>query len=177
MTKAILIFLFSMPAIASEPLLACRAMEAAEQRLSCYDRTLDALYPATTTQPSSVPQALPSPVAVESDKPAVKPILPVSKPLVKERAPVVSDPADDFGQPQPIARTQREVISTVQDFSRSSYKKLTITLKNQQVWQQLDTLRMNLHIGDEISIRTARLNSYKLSKSSGGRSIRVKRIR
>ena len=176
MTRAILIFLIGMPAIASEPLLACRVMEAAEQRLECYDSTLDALYPVTT-QPDSVPPALPSPMAAESNKSAVKPILPVSEPVAKEVAPVASESADDFGQPILTERTQREAISTVQDLSRSSYKKLTITLKNQQVWQQLDTLRMNLHIGDEISIRTARLNSYKLSKSSGGRSIRVKRIR
>lgn len=184
MLRAIAIFLVCMPAMASEPMLACRAMEAAEQRLECYDRTLDALYPASITPSSSEPiKRLARPVDTPVDTPVDAPVdrLVTKKvaPLVEPVAsvPVVAKPAAEFGQLKPTPREQQKVTSTVRSFSRSSLKKLIITMENQQVWQQIDSQRMILKFGDEVIIRTASLNSYKMSKASGGRSIRVRRIR
>lgn len=172
MLKAIAIFLIGMPAIASEPMLACRAMEAAKQRLECYDRTLDALYPAAMTPGSSESV---EPFSRPADTPVTKKVAPLAGPVAS--VPVASEPAAEFGQPKPTPREQKKVPATVQSFRRSSLKKLIITMESQQVWQQIDSQRMNLQSGDEVIIRTASLNSYKMSKATGGRSIRVRRIR
>lgn len=180
MLRAIAIFLVCMPAMASEPMLACRAMEAAEQRLECYDRTLDALYPASITPSSSEPikrlaRPVDTPVDAPVDRLVTKKVALLVEPVAS--VPVVAKPAAEFGQLKPTPREQQKVTSTVRSFSRSSLKKLIITMENQQVWQQIDSQRMILKFGDEVIIRTASLNSYKMSKASGGRSIRVRRIR
>ena len=58
----------------------------------------------------------------------------------------------------------------------SSSNKLTITLDNGQVWRQIDTTRLRLKVGDTVIIRAKSLGSFMLSKGSGSRSIRVKRV-
>ncbi len=165
MIRAVAILLIALPASADERLLDCRGIESAEQRLACYDSTIDALY------------------AVESRKPAdVSP----NEPAVAYSAKVTSEspagidaeqePEDQFGKPEPRVELNNAIDATVTAVSRTSHKKLLITLDNQQIWQQLDSLTMRLQVGDEINVRSARLNSYLLRKRSGGRSIRVKRI-
>jgi len=60
--------------------------------------------------------------------------------------------------------------------TKNSTNKLIITLDNGQVWRQLDTTTPRLKAGDTVVIRPKSLGSFMLSKGSGSRSIRVKRL-
>ncbi|MEL7185037.1 MAG: hypothetical protein AAFN50_01220 [Pseudomonadota bacterium] len=60
--------------------------------------------------------------------------------------------------------------------SKSATNKLTITLDNGQVWRQIDSTKLRLKVGDTVIIRAKSFGSFKLSKETGNRSIRVKRL-
>lgn len=140
--------------------------------------------PAITTPPSSAQLTTQSStashqptVATEPSETLVIPIVSPSEVASKSITLATVESADEFGQPKSNPNPLQEISAKVQGITSTTHKKLGIRLANLQVWQQLDALRMNLHAGDQVSIRRARLNSYLLSKSSGGRSIRVKRVK
>ncbi len=66
--------------------------------------------------------------------------------------------------------------ATVARIERTPYGKLMLSLDNGQVWRQIDSARLPLDKGEMISIQRAGLGSFLLEKSSGSRTIRVKRI-
>jgi len=70
-----------------------------------------------------------------------------------------------------------QITSAIINVKRTAYKKLQLTLENDQVWRQLDREPIFLRAGDDVLIRSAKLGSYLLSKQSGSGSIRVKRIK
>jgi hypothetical protein len=66
----------------------------------------------------------------------------------------------------------QQVVSTI---STNRNGKLRLRLDNGQVWEQTDSDRLALKPGDAVTIRRAALGSFLLSRTSGGRSIRVRR--
>ena len=63
----------------------------------------------------------------------------------------------------------------VTEVHRNPAGKMVIALENQQRWIQLDSKDLNLAPGEEVHIRRGAMNSFLMTKSGGGRSIRVKR--
>lgn len=64
----------------------------------------------------------------------------------------------------------------VAQVDRTPYGKLMLSLDNGQVWRQLDSARLPVDKGEMVSIQRAGLGSFLLEKSSGSRTIRVRRI-
>ena len=82
-----------------------------------------------------------------------------------------------FGKPVVRQDEPEEIAARVVDLDKTAYNKLLVTLDNKQVWQQLDSSRLRLTVDDVVTIRASSLRSFQLRKASGGKSIRVKRIR
>jgi hypothetical protein len=66
--------------------------------------------------------------------------------------------------------------ATVAGFARARDDRLSVTLDNGQVWRQVDTGYLEMHVGDRITIRAAALGSFLLTGERGHRAIRVSRV-
>jgi len=69
-----------------------------------------------------------------------------------------------------------QIQARVVKVTKSSYKKLTVTLEGGQIWRQLDSKPMLIRKGDVVLIRAAKLGSFLMQKQSANGSIRVKRV-
>lgn len=177
MIRSLILLLLATPAFADEELLACRDTQDPEKRVACYDRLVDSRYPRetpeTTDNAETERQATSQPRIEQAriNAPAIEPEVtqaPTHEPD--------NDSEELFGKPSQPLTTRTEIESTVRKVAKSAHRKLVITLDNQQIWQQLDSGAMRLHAGDTVTIKSAMLNSYQLRKTSGGKSIRVRRI-
>ena len=72
---------------------------------------------------------------------------------------------------EPVDALEQTVASVAAD----RFGKLRISLANGQVWEQVDSDRLQLKPGDAVRIRRAAMGSYLLSLRTGGRAIRVRR--
>lgn len=105
--------------------------------------------------------------------------------LAERQAPTVTTPEALFGL-EPAAKTEllqrqhggepaeaiEQTVSTVSNWNG----KLRLGLANGQEWAQTDSTPLQLKPGDVVRIRRAALGSYLLSRKSGGRGIRVRRV-
>ena len=134
-------------------LAACRALDAADDRLSCYDRLAD-------RQPDEAPQL---------EKPAAQ---------AAGQAAVVPASASDagFGRSADKPKAPNSITARIRDVQTKAYGSLVFELDNGQVWQQIDSRRTTIRKTDEVTIETALSGSFMMRKSSGGSSIRVRRI-
>lgn len=139
---------------ADPQLMNCRGMVDTAMRLACYDDLVDARYSADHAADSKQKQAQ----------------------TQSEGAQVQSAEAR-FGKPVVRQDEREEIAARVVDLDKTAYNKLLVTLDNKQVWQQLDSSRLRLAVDDVVTIRASSLRSFQLRKASGGKSIRVKRIR
>ncbi|HEY8123073.1 MAG TPA: hypothetical protein VII78_17255 [Myxococcota bacterium] len=153
---------------AEETLLGCRKIEAADQRLACYDRVLD------RTQELTTPAApLPTPLASSSASPP-----PDDDAKAREgwfgKSSEKSTRAlrASYGVEPP-----RAIASTVATSHRGGDRLIEATLANGQVWKQADGVSFALRPGDRVAIEVGALGAYYLRRNGEGRSIRVKRIR
>ncbi|WP_193164707.1 hypothetical protein [Microbulbifer hainanensis] len=65
-------------------------------------------------------------------------------------------------------------IATIQS---GAYGKLIITLDNGQVWRQNDSVRVHWDSGEQVLVERGAFGSFFMKLESGGRKIRVKRIK
>lgn len=139
----------------------CRAIASIEKRVACYDSIVDSmtLKPVVEVATGSI----------AADKRVVE--LPDSEALFGKNMFEAKRMVEKSLSLKQVNQIEAEVTAV----RKSSNRKLTITLANGQVWQQLDSGPMVLKTGEIIVVRAARLGSFKLSKQSGGGSIRVKR--
>ncbi|MEM7017311.1 MAG: hypothetical protein AAF512_08220 [Pseudomonadota bacterium] len=168
---------------ADDELRTCREIKNIDVRVACYDRIVDTRYPTSDSNSQVLsPKATEAVEAIETTQnqsttnvqdQANEVVL--NKTLDKKAEVIL--PVEAFGKPKVIRNQREEISAVVTQIKQSAYKKLTVTLDNQQVWRQLDSSRMRLKKDDEITIRSSSLGSYQLRKSGGGTSIRVKRIK
>jgi hypothetical protein len=165
----LLAILFAHSASATDgSLFDCRQIEGTEERVSCYDRIVDSQLPVRQSKKE----------VVENTR--------VDGSTGEDAPPSVPDALSLFGKQDAEAKRMvqkslaikeiDQIKATVSSVKRSAYKKLTVTLDNGQVWQQLDNEPLPLSTGDLITVRLAKLGSYLLKKQSGSGSIRVKRL-
>lgn len=201
MIRTLTILLLAMPAFADEGLLACRDIKDAAERVACYDRLVDGRFPReaeyrlgtivsqppqsdaqqTGNRSSATTQEVTSQEATVQEATAQKS---AQEPVPQPGGGVVQTPilqpaneaVDQFGKPKQAVSPRTEITATITELTKSAHRKLTITLDNHQTWRQLDSKTMLLSAGDKITIRAASFDSYLLRKSSGGKSIRVKRL-
>lgn len=148
------------------PAESCRTVADDAQRLACYDRA----YPPQAKQSGgAAPAAVP---------PAPSPDAAPDPPLTAE---------DRFGREAAIEHEERErekraerelgeLRAHVKDINRRSDGLMTITLDNDQVWQQVRPDGFRLKPGDSIRIEPASLGSYMMWGDSK-RPTRVSRVR
>ncbi len=166
-TSTILVFLLA----GTDPeLLECEAIQTDTTRLACYDKAMG----RATSEMAPEPE----PVATQDTA--------VEDSGIEQETVSDIDPEELFG----ISANETEKIveeaigiesidaieARVAEAHRNPAGKLVIALENQQRWIQLDSKRLNLHLGEKVRIRRGAMNSFLMAKSGGGLSIRVKRI-
>jgi hypothetical protein len=195
---AFVIAIASAPALAMDihaELNACRMLQSDAERLTCYDAI-----GAGTIEPvaGSTPEAAPDPSAAPAPEPtlpaessvaAPTPAPPVEAP-VAEPVPVARDlptPEETFGksasetyreQKEAFGKEEiRELAATVAELRRMGNYKMEITLDNGQKWHQITSSYLTLKVGDDIVIKRAALDSYKLLKVGNNRAMKVRRVK
>ena len=166
-------------------LAACRALADDDQRLACYDGI------GAPPVPPVVAEAEPEPPVQEAEPAEPEAELPpVPAPAPVEAAPVAAavptpEPEDTFGKSAgEIRREQqesfgleevRQLEAKVVKLKTMGNRKLQITLDNGQVWHQVSSSYLRLKVGDDIVIKRAALDSYRLVKVGNNRAMQVRR--
>lgn len=148
---------------ADDALTACRKIEDIARRAACYDSFVDARFP---------------PVSSNREK--------ALAPAENTESGTVPDAQSLFGTNDAEAKRIVEMSLAIEpvdnieakitDVQELATRKLLISLQNGQVWRQLDNQRLPLKTGETVIIRKASLGSFLMEKSTGSRSVRVKRI-
>lgn len=156
---------------------ACASIENDRDRLACYD----ALF-GSPLAPANRPAELspPTQTAVTKPDPVVAPVSPPA-PV----APVASAAEADFGLTPAQQERQKKKVAAPKDSIRSrivtvrnlAWDRFQLDLENGQRWTQVEpTPRQQFYVGDEITIRSAALNSYLATGPNTGAPIRVRRV-
>ncbi|WP_226702656.1 hypothetical protein [Microbulbifer elongatus] len=85
-----------------------------------------------------------------------------------------------FGQEQiqVIEEAPESITATITQATKGAYGKYTFTLDNGQVWRQVESSRTAIwRGGEEIVVERGALGSFMMRKTTGGRSLRVKRLK
>lgn len=84
-----------------------------------------------------------------------------------------------FGQEQQQAVDEAPdaITATITKTEEGAYGKTVFTLDNGQVWRQTGTKRSILRAGEQVTVERGALGSFMMRKATGGRSLRVKRIK
>ena len=188
-------------------LKACRMLQADAERLACYDAIgMSAIEPVAdpVREAAPVPSAAraPEPTPVEKSVAEPAPTPPVEAPAAgsvtpppaeapaAEPVPAVQDaptPEEKFGKSASEAYREqqeafgkeeiRELASKVVKLRRMGNYKVEITLDNGQIWHQITSSYLKLKVGDDILIKRAALDSYKLVKVGNNRPMKVRRVK
>ncbi|QKX18630.1 hypothetical protein [Microbulbifer sp. YPW1] len=83
-----------------------------------------------------------------------------------------------FGQEQKqaVEEAPESITATITKAEEGAYGKFIFTLDNGQVWRQTDTKRSILRDGDQVTVERGALGSFRMRKTTGGRTMRVKRV-
>jgi hypothetical protein len=185
----------------SAKLQRCMSIDDNSARLACYDKALGRDVLAATDEPAAevdVPAELPAPVvqapAAETvSEPAQQPFIRQTEmppvPAETAAAPTAFEPEQpaepvqteaEFGLPQETDWEEVKddrITASIIDVDRTPFGSTIVELDNNHVWQQVDDKRLTLRKGDEVTIRGGMGGSYYLAKTSGSRSLKVKRIK
>lgn len=185
-------------------LAACSAIEGDTERLACYDAIGKALAapaeaanvpptmqpspqtaPTPTPTPTTASAPAPTPTPTTASAPAPGSAMPA--PVAENRA-VVELPNSEqiFGMNAgEIRREQqrqfgqedlRQIEAKVVKLRTRGNHKLEITLDNDQVWEQVASSYLRLKVGEDVIIKRAALDSYRLVKVGNNRPMQVRRI-
>ncbi len=166
----------------------CSQVSDDRDRLACYDElareTLRGAKPDDSAPPAVIadePGAAPTPVVQA----------PVPEPTGRGAEPELPQPAEApaavpsnvdesrFGLPARVVepkKERRELVAAVVAVRSSPLGRLIVELDNDQIWQQVDTSRLTLRVGDQVTIREGLGSAFYLAKSNGSRSLKVRRV-
>lgn len=96
--------------------------------------------------------------------------------LIKEKQQI-----DDFSK-EDLVKTEEEkglesITSSILNIKELLRGRLIIDLDNGQQWEQKDSKKIKLKVGDGVILKKGALGVVYLSKESGSRNIRVKRLK
>ena len=80
-------------------------------------------------------------------------------------------------QQQAVDEAPDAITATITKTEEGAYGKTVFTLDNGQVWRQTGTKRSILRAGEQVTVERGALGSFMMRKATGGRSLRVKRIK
>lgn len=163
-----------------DELVICRGLPSEDARVLCYDAAVDRSRQKGGPRPA--PAATPPPVSPAATTPAA--VEPAAAAASGAGAASISQ-EELFGQDSDeVQRTVEEATGNesidslsaqVTGLQDSGYEKVLITLDNGQAWQQIETSKLRLKVGDEVEIERAALGSFMLRKTGSKRSMRVSR--
>jgi len=95
--------------------------------------------------------------------------------------PSATKQVDDFAK-EHLKKTSTEqeldsIVSSVTKLKKLIRGQWVITLENGQKWQQKDTTKMKLKVGDTVRMKKAAMGAVYLYKEGSHRNIRVKRLK
>lgn len=146
--------------------LSCGAQIDDQSRLACYDRLRDtyliqASGKAPPLEEASVNTAVADPAAVSA-----------TADLVREREEA------EFGvEHHQSNKSTSEMTSGVVRLERNALGGLVLTLENDQVWQQSDRSRIQIEVGDQVTISRGALSAFYLRVNAGQKRARFNRVR
>ncbi|WP_066965080.1 hypothetical protein [Microbulbifer sp. Q7] len=84
-----------------------------------------------------------------------------------------------FGQEQKqvIENAPESISATITSAKEGAHGKFIFTLDNGQVWRQTDSNRSIWRGGEQVTLERGALGSFFMRKTTGGRSLRVKRVK
>ncbi len=144
-------------------LISCSKITSDNARLHCFDK----LVPRSNKQavavltPAVVPTKSPSPIIDE-------------RKLEQKRV-------DSFGE-EHLKKTKekqapKSIVATVTKLKKLIRGQWVIFLENGQKWQQKDTARLNLKVGNKVRLDKGAMGAVYLYKEGTHRSIKVKRLK
>ena len=180
----------------------CRAIEADDARLRCYDEA--ARGSSNSAEPLAIESAVADPVSPEPAGPEPRSTGEISAAATSTPPAVTANSENEPSTPQPEAsdepspeelfglsndslqkvvsettgvKVAREITSTIRRIS-SANRNDVFHLENGQTWMKTDggIAAVRLKVGDEVVIRKAALGSYSLRKRGRSRSIKVRRL-
>lgn len=139
----------------------CKQISQADARLVCFD---------DLAKDTAITTALP----VNND------IAPVPATIVQAQ-PSESQQVDDFAKEHLKKSSNEQGLDSISS-SITKLKKLirgqwVITLENGQKWQQKDSAKIKLKVGDTVRMKKAAMGAIYLYKEGSHRNIRVKRVK
>lgn len=150
---------------------ACRQIQDPQARLACYD--------GVAGQPAA-PFPGPDSPRVGASRPAAPGMAapPVAAPSPEQKFGAESVRQPTAARAAPPRPQQLEALTaTVANVRQSGLGRVALTLDNGQVWQQTETVRLNLDAGDRVTIERGLLGSYNLVPAGGSRLFKVERVR
>ena len=182
----------------SADLQSCQRIDDDKQRLACYDQAVGRTAEVSPPEPVPAPEApvtqpaadvdMRSPAPVVESTPAPAPVID-EQPIARSTPTPPADPAAqtesgkteaEFGlreEPDWEEVKDAQITAAVVDVGKTAFGSAVIELDNNHVWQQIDSKRLTLRKGDEVTIRGGLGGSFYLAKTSGSRSLKVKRIK
>lgn len=159
----------------------CREIQPQQQRLECFDQLAatvasqhSSLHTPTIRERSASSESTQLQTQTHQTINATVPTAAVATAATSaEKA--QPDPVADFGQEQRQLAKLDELSAQIQSVKHDKLKRLVITLSNNQVWKQTDSVTLNLKAGDQVVIKRAAFGSFLLSKANLNTEIRVKR--
>lgn len=129
-------------------LLTCRQITPANERLACYD------------------------ALVKQD-----PVTAITKQTVKNKEKAIDDFAKEHIKKSTNEQGLNQLSSKVAKLKQLIRGEWVITLENGQTWQQKDSKKFKLKVGDVIRLEKGMLGSVSLYVEGSNRSIAVKRLK
>lgn len=167
----------------SDALRNCGQEQNSLKRLVCYDKIVNDMssyqgMDELMNIPAPLPARNSAGMPTDTPKGTARSASPAPR-AAQAEATAPSTPVSDFGLEHKnlYEDTEKRMYATVAEVTRDKFKKLTITLTDGQVWEQLDSNRLKLSDNDIIYIERGVMNSYLLGTDSVNRRIRVKRVK
>lgn len=125
--------------------------------------------PAVSTSPDPVarPPQAPAPAALpgKEDSPA------------QPTTPDAASNEAEFGRPvERPAKEISKISAAVSEVRRTPIGRLVFELSNGQTWVQTDSRKLNVKQGDTVNIRAGLGGAFFLTKATGSRSLKVRRV-
>ena len=155
-----------------DELVVCRGLPSDEARVICYDAAVDRSRRGDAQHSASAGKPFP---AVE---PAAAAASGVAAAAISQE--------ELFGQnSHEVQRTVEEatgseridsISAQVTRLQQYDFEKVVISLDNGQAWKQIDSSRLRLKVGDDVTIERASFGSFMLRKKDSKRTMRVSRM-
>lgn len=156
----------------------CAELADNNQRLSCFDQLVKPIVNASKKPTIKTTTAALPPINKQETSTTI--VEAKSKP---SEAQIKAQQEDDFAK-EHIKKTDEQktqeikrIELTISKLSKLMHGEWKISFENGQKWQQKDTGRIRLKIGDKVTLEKGTLGAIYLKTSNSNKSIRVKRLK